>query len=102
MLISGGEEDEDDVENLRRTSISFSSDSSLPLMPFLLMHFTATNFPLSDRSSAKMTSENAPLQQYTKTPAVTKVSVNAQMAGGSSWGSIKSPGSVVRTLQSPT
>ena len=49
------------IANLRRTSISFWSDSSLPRMPFLSMHLTATYFPFSILSSASSTSEKAPL-----------------------------------------
>lgn len=46
---------------LRRTWISFSSDSSFPSNPHRSIHLMATSFPLSDLSSASTTSENAPL-----------------------------------------
>ena len=45
------------------TSISFRKDSSLPRRLLLSIHFTATYFPLSTFSSARTTSEKAPLKQ---------------------------------------
>lgn len=47
---------------LRRTWISFSNDSSFPSNPHRSIHLMATNFPLSDLSSASTTSEKAPLK----------------------------------------
>lgn len=46
--------------HLRRTAISFSMLLSFPFSAFLGMHFTANIFPV-DLSSARTTSENAPL-----------------------------------------
>jgi len=47
-----------------RTSISLLSDSSLPTIPILSIHFTATNLPASVLLSASNTSEKAPLKVY--------------------------------------
>ena len=51
---------------LRRTLISFSSESSLPLSAVLSMILTANSFPASVFDSASRTWEKAPLKMYVK------------------------------------
>ena len=49
------------VTHLLKTEISFSSASSFPFKPCLSIHFIAINLPRLDFSSARTTSEKAPL-----------------------------------------
>lgn len=51
------------------TAISFSMLLSFPFSAFLGMHLTAKSFPLA-LSSAKTTSENAPLKEKKKNPGL--------------------------------